>query len=115
MCPTVEIATEKCKRFLEINRNYVYRFSKRDLMVGLTGGIYIYFRGKTQEQRAIIGTHAKIVNVDEFLMEIEDLKYYTKNTDLQQMFITAISDKYYAEHTMAISEKEMERLNEELS
>lgn len=72
MCPTVEIATEKCKRFLEINRNYVYRFSKRDLMVGLTGGVNFYFKGETEGQRALIGTHAEIVNIDEFPMEVGD-------------------------------------------
>ena len=72
MCPTLEIATEKCKRFLEINRNYVYRFSKRNLMVGLTGGVNFYFKSETEGQRAIIGTYAKIININEFPMEIGD-------------------------------------------
>ena len=31
------------------------------------------------------------------------------------LFINAIFDKYYMEHSMVISIKEMERLNEELS
>lgn len=66
MCPTVEIATQKCKEFLNTYKGYVYRFSKKNLHVGLTGGINIYFKGETEGQRVLLGTHAKVVTIDEF-------------------------------------------------
>ena len=66
MCPTVDIATQKCKEFFNANKGYVYRFSKARLLVGLTGGINIYFKGETEGQRVLRGTHAEIVTIDEF-------------------------------------------------
>lgn len=69
MCPTVTIATQKCKEFLEANNGYIYRFSKSKLLVGLTGGINIYFKGETEGQRVSRGTHADVVMIDEFPME----------------------------------------------
>lgn len=69
MCPTVEIATQKCKEFLEANKGYIYRFNKSKLLVGLTGGINIYFNSETEGQRVLRGIHADVVTIDEFPME----------------------------------------------
>lgn len=74
MCPTVEIATQKCKEFLNANKGYVYRFSRAKLLVGLTGGINIYFKGATEGQRALRGTHADIIQIDEFPMDFNENK-----------------------------------------
>lgn len=72
MCPTVRIATQKCKEFLDANRGYVYRFNKAQLFVGLTGGINIYFKGETEGQRALRGMHADIIQIDEFPMDFNE-------------------------------------------
>ena len=71
MCPTIKIATQKCMDFLKNNREYLYRFSKCDLMVGLIGGLNIYFKAETEGQRVLRGTHASIVHIDEFPMEVD--------------------------------------------
>lgn len=71
MCPTIKIATQKCMDFLKNNREYLYRFSKRDLMVELIGGLNIYFKCETEGQRVLRGTHAPIVHIDEFPMEVD--------------------------------------------
>lgn len=72
MCPTVAMAAQKCKEFLETNNEYVCRFNKSKLLVGLAGGINIYFKGETEGQRALRGTHADVVTIDEFPMEYKD-------------------------------------------
>ena len=69
MCPTVRMAAQKCKEFLEANNGYIYRFNRSKLLVGLTGGINVYFKGETEGQRVLRGTHADVVTIDEFSIE----------------------------------------------
>lgn len=74
MCPTVGIATQKCKEFLNANNTYVCRFNKEQLRVGLFNGINIYFRGATEGQRVLRGMHADIIQIDEFPMDFNKNK-----------------------------------------
>ena len=69
MCPTVEVATEKCKEFLRLYNPGICRFHKNKLMIGLTDGVNIYFKGETEGQRALRGFHADVVQIDEFEMD----------------------------------------------
>ena len=85
MCPTVKMATQKCKEFLEANNGYIYRFDKSKLLVGLTGGINIYFKGETEGQRVLRGTYADIITIDEFPMNFNENKVSSlKGISLQQ-------------------------------
>lgn len=74
MCPTVRIATQKCKEFLNVNNTCVCRFNKAQLLVGLANGINIYFKGATEGQRALRGMHADIIQIDEFPMDFNKNK-----------------------------------------
>ena len=69
MCPTVEIATQKCKEFLNVNNACVYGFNKAQLLVRLVNGTNIYFKGETEGQRVLRGIHSDIVQIDEFPMD----------------------------------------------
>lgn len=71
MCPTVKMAAQKCKKFLEANNEYICRFNKSNLLVGLANGTNIYFKGETESQRVLRGIRADVVTIDEFPM-----KYY---------------------------------------
>ena len=78
ICPTVRIATQKCKEFLNVNNACVCRFNKAQLLVGLVNGIDIYFKGETEGQRALLGTHADIIQIDEFPMNFNENKVNKK-------------------------------------
>ena len=69
MCPTVMIATQKWKEFLNANNACVCGFNKAQLSVRLVNGINIYFKGETEGQRVLRGTHADVITIDEFPME----------------------------------------------
>ena len=69
MCPTVRIATQKYKEFLNVNNACACRFNKAQLLVGLVNGINIYFKGETEGQRVLRGMHADIIQIDEFPMD----------------------------------------------
>lgn len=69
MCPTVRMATQKFKEFLDANNTCACGFNKAQLSVRLANGINIYFRGETEGQRVLLGTHADIIQIDEFPMD----------------------------------------------
>ena len=74
MCPTVRMATQKCKEFLNVNNACVYSFNKAQLSVRLVNGINIYFKGETKGQRVLRGMHADIIQIDEFPMDFNENK-----------------------------------------
>ena len=74
LCPTLGIATQKWKEFLDVNNTYVCRFNKAQLLVGLVNGINIYFKGETEGQRVLRGTHADVIQMDEFPMDFNENK-----------------------------------------
>ncbi len=74
MCPTVRMATQKCKEFLNANNTCVCGFNKAQLSVRLANGINIYFKGETEGQRALRGMHADIIQIDEFPMDFNENK-----------------------------------------
>ena len=69
MCPTVRIATQKWKEFLNVNNTCVCSFNKAQLSVRLVNGTKIYFKGETEGQRVLRGIHADIIQIDEFPMD----------------------------------------------
>lgn len=69
MCPTVSMATQKCKEFLNANNACVCGFNKAQLSVRLANGINIYFKGETEGQKVLRGMHADIIQIDEFPMD----------------------------------------------
>lgn len=74
MCPTVRVATQKCKEFLNVNNACVCGFNKAQLSVRLVNGTNIYFKGETEGQRVLCGTHADIIQIDEFPMDFNENK-----------------------------------------
>lgn len=50
------------------------RFNKAQLLVGLVNGINIYFKGETEGQRVLRGTHADVIQMDEFPMDFNENK-----------------------------------------
>lgn len=69
MCPTVRIATQKWKEFLNVNNTCVCSFNTAQLSVRLVNGTKIYFKGETEGQRVLRGIHADIIQIDEFPMD----------------------------------------------
>ena len=74
MCPTVRMATQKWKEFLNVNNACVCRFNKAQLSVRLANGINFYFKGETEGQRVLRGMHADIIQIDEFPMDFNENK-----------------------------------------
>ena len=74
MCPTVRMATQKWKEFLNANNECVYSFNKAQLSVRLVNGTKIYFKGETEGQRVLRGTHADIIQIDEFPIDFNENK-----------------------------------------
>lgn len=80
MYPTVRIATQKCEEFLNVNNTYVCGFNKAQLSVRLANGTNIYFKGETEGQRVLRGTHADIIQIDEFPMDFNENKINKKES-----------------------------------
>jgi len=66
MSPTVNRAVYEWKAFLE--RWPTKKANRTSLSIELLSGHKIYFKGETEGQRALLGLHADIINVDEFVM-----------------------------------------------
>lgn len=67
MCPTVLRATIEWRAFLSENPTIIKKVNRTNLCVELLTGYKILFRGETEGKRALLGLHAEIVGVDEFL------------------------------------------------
>ena len=76
MSPTVDRAIYEWKAFLSRWSTIIKKANRQNLYVELLTGHKIYFKGETEGQRALLGLHADIVNVDEFVIpqESEDEK-----------------------------------------
>lgn len=67
MCPTVEKAQKECEQLLKMYPSFwVLKRKHPPTLISPTGNEYI-FRGETEGQRAIRGSRAGIVTIDEFL------------------------------------------------
>lgn len=68
MSPTVERAVYEWKAFLSRWSTIIKKANRTYLCVELLNGHKIYFKGETEGQRALIGLHADIIGVDEFII-----------------------------------------------
>lgn len=68
MSPTVSRAVYEWKAFLSRWSTIIKKANRTNLSVELLSGHKIYFKGETEGQRALLGLHADICSVDEFVM-----------------------------------------------
>jgi len=68
MSPTVNEAVYEWKAFLSRWSTIVKKANRTSLYVELLSGHKIYFKGKTEGQRALLGLFADIISADEFVM-----------------------------------------------
>ena len=68
MSPTVNRATYEWKAFLSRWSMIIKKANRNRLCVELLSGHKIYFKGETEGQRALLGLHADVVSIDEFVM-----------------------------------------------
>ena len=69
--PTVNRAVYEWKAFLSRWSTIIKKANRNSLCIELLSGYKIYFKGETEGQRALLGLHADIVSVDEFVMPQE--------------------------------------------
>ena len=72
MSPTVNRAVYEWKAFLSRWSTIVKKANRTNLCIELLSGHKIYFKGETEGQRALLGLHADIINIDEFILPQED-------------------------------------------
>ena len=71
MSPTVNRAVYEWKAFLSRWSTIIKKANRTSLCVELLSGQKIYFKCETERQRALLGLHADIISVDEFVMPQE--------------------------------------------
>ncbi len=76
MSPTVQRAVRELEAFVSFLKSSKWRtiLKKVDWIrrcVELSGGHRIYFKGETEGKEALIGLHANVVSIDEFLKTTE--------------------------------------------
>lgn len=67
MCPTVKRARYEFDRFCHFYDSIIT--NKKLYETTLVNGQKIMFRGETEGQRAVLGTRADIITIDEFKLE----------------------------------------------
>lgn len=68
MSPNVNRAIYEWKAFLSKWPTIIKKANRTSLYIELLSGHKIYFKGETEGQRALLGLHADIISVDEFVM-----------------------------------------------
>lgn len=68
MSPTVNRAVYEWKTFLSRWSTIIKNANRTSLCIELLGGDKIYFKGETEEQKALLGLHADIISIDEFVI-----------------------------------------------
>ena len=71
MSPTVNRAIYEWKTFLSKWSTIIKEANRPNLYIELLNGYKIYFKGKTEGQKALLGLHADIISIDEFVMPQE--------------------------------------------
>lgn len=76
MSPTVNRAVYEWKAFLSRWSPIIKKSNRPKLYVELLSGHKIYFKGETEGQSVLLGLHADIIGIDEFIMlqESEDME-----------------------------------------
>lgn len=68
MSPTVIRAVGEWRAFLSRWSKIIKKANRTNLCIELLSGHKIYFKAETEGQRALLGLHADIIGVDEFVM-----------------------------------------------
>lgn len=68
MSPTVLRAVYEWKASLSRWSTIIKKANRTSRCIELLSGHKIYFRGETEGQRALLGLHADIIRIDEFVM-----------------------------------------------
>ena len=68
MSPTVLRAVYEWKGFLSKWSSIIKKANRTSLCIELLSGHKIYFKGKTEGERALLGLHADIITIDEFVI-----------------------------------------------
>lgn len=68
MSPTVRRALYEWKAFQSRWSTIIKKANRPSLCIELLSGHKIYFKGETEGQRALLGLHADIISIDEFVM-----------------------------------------------
>lgn len=68
--PTVKRARYEFDRFCHLYDSIIT--SKKLYETTLANGQKIMFRGETEGQRVLLGTHANVITIDEFPLEINE-------------------------------------------
>ena len=71
MTSTFERATYYFEMFCIKYTDMIIKANKAQLKIKLSTGTTIYFRAETQGQRVLIGFHAEICSIDEFIKQNE--------------------------------------------
>jgi len=82
MSPTVNRAIYEWKAFLSRWSTIIKSASRTSLCVELLSGHKIYFKGETEGRRSLLGLHADIINVDEFVIPQESEEWVNFADDL---------------------------------
>lgn len=72
MTPTVERAVFEWKAFLARWPMIIKKANRTNLCVELLSGHKIFFKGETEGPREILGLHADIITIDEFMKMREE-------------------------------------------
>ena len=70
MTPTVDRAVYEWKAFLSRWSTIIKKANRTSLCVELLSGHKIYFKGETEEQRALKGLRSDFFTIDEFFMPL---------------------------------------------
>lgn len=70
MCPTVKRARYEFDQFCSFYESIIT--NKKLYETTLVNGQKIMFRGETEEQKVLRGTHADIITIDEFLIGVNE-------------------------------------------
>lgn len=71
MSPTVNRAVYEWKVFLSKWSTIIKKANRTGRCIELLSGHKIYFKGETEGQRTLLGLHADIISVDEFVIPQE--------------------------------------------
>lgn len=68
MCPTMLRAMIEWKAFLSKRPTIIKKANRSNLCIELLNGYKIYFKGRTADERALLGIRADVVSIDEFIL-----------------------------------------------
>ena len=81
MCSTVQSAIHEWKTYIVRWEPIIKKVNRANLFVELINGDEIFFKGKTEGQRALKGLNAKVIYLDEFVGKQVERSNDAKDSD----------------------------------